>query len=526
LTSASPRKPDASEDRGLRAKRFSRPLLALLSGLLIFLSFPKFGHGAVAWVALVPLLVALPGVTARRAAALGFFSGWVAGVGLLYWTALVVVQFGGLPLVVAVPLMFVLSAAVALFPTLFAWLVARALRRFGLLGLLVAPLGWVGTETLRTYTFFNFPWCLLGYSQYQQPVVIQIAALTAVYGVSFVLVAVSTAIAYALLTPVRRGPVLLAASAIVGLTLAFGAWHLRQVIPESGRLRVGIVQASIRQEDKWRPGLYEDNVRRHMSLTVDAAAQGARLVVWPESAVPFDYDHDPQLAAVLQKLVRSHGIYLMFGNGDRDESTRPPRVWVGAKLLTPEGELTYRYHKRQLVPFGEYVPLKPLLTLGGRFGARLVQDVGEFTPGDEYVVGEVDGHRFATQICYEAIFPELSRGFAQRGADLLVSITNDGWYGTTSAPYQHMMMATFRAVEQGKYLVRSANTGISAIVDPRGRVLEHTELFEVRTLVRDVPLVPGLTPYARVGDVFAFSCLALSVLAAFVPRGRQGAGQG
>jgi apolipoprotein N-acyltransferase len=164
--------------------------------------------------------------------------------------------------------------------------------------------------------------------------------------------------------------------------------------------------------------------------------------------------------------------------------------------------------------------------LGGRFGARLVQDVGEFTPGDEYVVGEVDGHRFATQICYEAIFPELSRGFAQRGADLLVSITNDGWYGSTSAPHQHMMMAVLRAVEQGKYLVRSANTGISAIVDPRGRVLERTELFEVRALVRDVPLVPGLTPYARVGDVFAFSCLALSVLAAFVPRGRQGAGPG
>jgi apolipoprotein N-acyltransferase len=164
----------------------------------------------------------------------------------------------------------------------------------------------------------------------------------------------------------------------------------------------------------------------------------------------------------------------------------------------------------RLVPFGEYVPIESVLTLGGRYSARVVDAVGAFTPGTEYAVGDMDGRRLGVSICYEAIFPDLLREFTVRGADLLVNITNDGWYGRTSAPHQHFAMAVFRAVENGKYLVRAANTGITAVVDPRGRVLERTELFERRAIVREVPTVPGLTFYARHGDVFAWGCLGLS----------------
>jgi apolipoprotein N-acyltransferase len=181
-------------------------------------------------------------------------------------------------------------------------------------------------------------------------------------------------------------------------------------------------------------------------------------------------------------------------------------------MLTPDGELALRYHKIRLVPFGEYVPMQPLITLGGRVAAKLVQQVSDFTPGGDPVTALVDGHRIGAFICYEAIFPDLARLFVRDGADLLVNITNDAWYGRTSAPYQHLAMATFRAVENGKYLVRAANTGISAVIDPRGRVLESTAIFEPAVVVRDVPTVPGQTFYARFGDVFAWGCLVASLL--------------
>jgi apolipoprotein N-acyltransferase len=163
------------------------------------------------------------------------------------------------------------------------------------------------------------------------------------------------------------------------------------------------------------------------------------------------------------------------------------------------------------VPFGEYVPLQPLLTLGGRQAAKLVRQVADFTPGEGPRLGEADGYRMGPSICYEAIFPDFVRRFTAAGADLLVNMTNDGWYGRTSAPYQHLAMARFRAVENGRYLVRAANTGISAVVDTRGRLLARTGLFERTVLVHEVPMVTGTTFYARYGDVFAWACLGASV---------------
>jgi apolipoprotein N-acyltransferase len=300
---------------------------------------------------------------------------------------------------------------------------------------------------------------------------------------------------------------------LVGAVLADGALQLRKAPVEAGRLQVGLVQAAILQEDKWDPAEAEANFARHIALTREAAGKGARLVVWPESALPWIIDTHPDVAAELRDLTRALDIYLLFGNDDREGGPgRRGRIWVGAKLLTPEGDLPFRYHKMRLVPFGEYVPVESVLTLGGRFSARVVQAVGSFTPGTEYAVGSVDGHRLGVSICYEAIFPDLLREFTARGADLLVNVTNDAWYGYTSAPHQHFAMAVFRAVENGKYLVRAANTGITAVVDPRGRVLERTELFARAAVVREVPIVPGLTVYARHGDVFAWACLAAAAV--------------
>jgi apolipoprotein N-acyltransferase len=490
--------------------------LAALSGVLLALSFPKFGHWVMAWVALAPLLLAVHAARDGRSAfRRGYVMGAVSSVGIVYWTEAVVVQHGGLPMVVGLVVMTLLSLALALFPSLFAWMVWRWVRRFGSGALLLAPLAWVATEILRAHTLFRFSWCLLGYSQQPNVAFIQIARFGAVYAVSLVVAAASAVLAYLAVarTPQARAGASSGLAILVWAVGMYGSWVLGQPIRSSGRIKVGLVQASILQDEKWDPGRAWDNIDRHVKLAQKAAGQGARFIVWPESAVPFYYDHTPGLAAQLQQLAQAHRVHLLFGNDDRDllpDGRR--RYFVGAKMLDPAGELVLRYHKLRLVPFGEYVPMQPLLTLGGRYAAKLVDQVADFTPGAEHVVAPVEGHPVGATICYEAIFPDLVRGFAQGGAEMLVNITNDGWYGRSSAPYQHLAMASFRAVENGKYLVRAANTGISAVVDPHGRILERTELFVPTVLVRDVPFVPGTTFYARHGDVFAWTCFAMALI--------------
>ena len=496
--------------------RWRGEALAASSGVLLALSFPKFGHWALAWIALAPLLIAIAAAPDGRAAfRRGYLAGAISSAGLVYWTEAVVVQFGGLPLVVGLIVMTLLCLALALFPSLFAWMTWRWIQRFGGMALLLAPFAWVATEILRAHTLFRFSWCLLGYSQQPNVTFIQIARYGAVYAVSFVVACAGAVLAYLAVAKEPRAR----AGAACGLAVLlwavgmYGSWVLGQPIASSGRVRVGLVQASIRQDEKWDPARAWDNIDRHVALTQQAAERGARLVVWPESAVPYLFDSRPDVAAPLRQLAQAHRLHLLFGNDDRDKlADGRLRYFVGAKMLDPSGELVLRYHKIRLVPFGEYVPLQPLLTLGGRYAAKLVDQVADFTPGSEHVVGLVDGHPVGATICYEAIFPDMVRGFGANGAELLVNITNDAWYGRSSAPHQHLAMAAFRAVENGKYLVRAANTGISAVVDPHGRILERTPLFEPTIIVRDVPFVPGTTFYGRHGDVFAWTCFAIALV--------------
>jgi apolipoprotein N-acyltransferase len=503
---------------------WSGDALAALSGVLLALSFPKFGHWVFAWVALAPLLVSVASArTGRGAFRRGYVTGAVSSMGLVYWTEAVVVQFGGLPLVVGLVVMTLLCLALALFPSLFAWIVWRWLRAFGRPALLLAPLAWVATEILRAHTLFRFSWCLLGYSQHENVAFIQIARFGAVYLVSAVVAAASAVFAYLALErdPRARAAASASLAALLLVVGGYGASALAQPLRPSGRIKVGLVQAAILQGEKWDPALAWRNIDRHIALTEQAADKGARLVVWPESAVPYLFDRNAPVAARLRDLAQSRKIYLVFGNDDReDQAEGRYRMFVGAKMLDPAGGLVLRYHKIRLVPFGEYVPMQPLLTLGGRVAAKLVDQVADFTPGSEHVLAPVDGHPVGATICYEAIFPDVVRGFADGGAELLVNITNDAWYGRSSAPHQHLAMAAFRAVENGKYLVRAANTGISAVVDPRGRVIERTALFEPAVVVREVPFVPGTTFYARHGDVFAWTCFAAAALLTAATLGR------
>lgn len=458
-------------------------------------------------MALAPLLVALSGRGGRpprRPFLLGLLTGGVYFGGTLYWTPDVLRTFGGISLPLAVFAGGLLVAYLAIYPACFAALTARAAARSGASGLMAAPVIWVGMELLRRWVLGGFPWVQLGASQAGVVPIVQTASLAGVYGLSALLVAASAALAVAM---VGRGRVRWAAPAMVaataGLLAGWGAWRAGEgsLTTVGPAIRVALAQGNIPQHEKWDRDRAARILGTYLEQTREGASRGASLVIWPESSTPFLYEQDRAGGEAIRRTVREHGVSLLFGS-DQYEDGQPPRFYNAAFLLAPDGTTAAVYRKMHLVPFGEFVPLKRLLF----FVAPLVESVADFSPGREAAVMPVGASRLSTAICYEVVYPDLMAAFVARGSQLLTTITNDAWYGRTSAPHQHFWMATLRAVEQGRYLVRSANTGISGIVDPYGRVVARTRLFERTVLTGDVRFLDHRTVYARTGDAFAWAC--------------------
>ena len=483
------------------------------------MGFPRFGHPAFAWIALVPLLISLaPGWRSRaragsgplRATALGFVAGFIHFTGTIYWTSAVMSQFGDLPTPIAVLLMLLLSAYMALYPAIAALILHRLVSRFGVRALLLSPAVWVTTELGRSYLFTGFPWVLLGYSQATVLPVAQLASLFGVYGLSALVVLVNAGLA---LFVVGRGPdrwrPAVAAAALVAVVAFWGSARLRgsELVREGSPLKVALVQGNIPQEEKWDPAHAPAILQRYVEMTRQAAAGGARFIVWPESSLPFYFQEDPAGGDVVRRLAYETRAYILVGS-DQVERGDPAKYFNAAFLVTPDGTVGGIYRKMHLVPFGEYVPLKDVLF----FAAPLVEAVSDFSPGGELVMLPVGGRPVSTAICYEVVYPGLAREAVARGSQLLTTITNDAWYGRTSAPWQHWEQASLRAVEQGRYLARSANTGISGIVDPYGRVVGRSNLFEPAVVQGEVRLLEGRTVYGRIGDLLAY-VLALLTLA-------------
>jgi apolipoprotein N-acyltransferase len=488
--------------------------LALLSGVLLAVSFPEFGHPAFGWIALTPLVAALASGRARmapaRALALGFVSGLAYFAGTVYWTGQTIRTYGDLSLPAAAFATSLLVAYLAVFPALFALVVGWLGARLGARALILAPAVWVTSEVGRMYFWSGFPWLLLGYSQTTVLPVAQLASVVGVFGLSGLVAAVSTGLAYATINRSRRAWTVAAmpVAAVVLLAL-WGSARIRSAdLTGAGTpLTVALVQGNVPQDEKWNPARAEDILRRYLSLTQDAAASGARLVIWPESATPFYYEQDDAGGERIREVVRATGVRLLFGS-DQIEAGQPPRYYNAAFMLRPDGLTAAVYRKMQLVPFGEYVPLKSLLFFVG----PLVEGVSDFSPGGAMVDLPLDGVTISTAICYEIVYPGLVRQSVLQGSQLLTTITNDAWYGYSSAPYQHFLQASMRAIEQGRYLVRAANTGISGIVDPYGHVLERSALFETTVVTGEVRLLSGLTVYGRIGDLFAYLCVAITLV--------------
>jgi len=488
------------------------------------LSFPKFGHAAGAWIALAPLLV----VVARRAPrrpgsasgwprhpfALGLATGVVYFGGALYWLVDVMVTYGGLSRFVAFGVAGLLVAYLSLFPALFAWAMRTLTHALGPAALLLAPAVWVSTEMGRTYVWDGFPWALLGASQASLLPIAQSASVAGVYGVSLLVVCGSVAAAYAVVGRGRaRVAVPAALMAVIASTAVWGQARLEaSTLTRDGEpVTVGVVQGNFSQDVKWDPAMETAIVDRYLRLTAEAVAQGATFVVWPESSLPFYFKASPAKAEPIRQAARRLNVSLLVGGDEleaapADGDGAAVRLYNSAFLIRPDGAIADTYRKVHLVPFGEYVPLESLLF----FAAPLVQAVSGFSPGDRAVVFDVGGRRASTAICYEVIYPALMRRFVEEGSELLTTITNDAWFGRSSAAYQHFEQASLRAIEEGRYLVRAANTGVSGVVDPYGRVLDRTDLFQTAAFVREVRFLRSRTPYSRLGDVAGYLSLALT----------------
>ena len=497
---------------------------AAVSGLLLTAAFPKVGLDLLAWGALVPLLWAVDGARFGAAFRTGFVFGLAHFLSLVYWVVPTMQIYGHLPLVLAFPILFLFAAFLALFPALFALGISRTSKRSALLWLSV-PFLWTGQELLRARLFTGFPWELVGYSQFEQIPLIQIADIAGVYGVSF-LVALVNAALYALWQAADRSRSdakgrrrrAAAACALAAVLLA-GAWFYGALrigaadaaVPAAKSVRVALIQGNIAQEIKWDRAFQVQTTEKYARLSESAKRYDPDLVVWPETATPFYFPFHGPLSRIVFDAVQRTGADFLIGSPSFRVNSGKMVYFNSAYLVGSDGAVKDRYDKVHLVPFGEYVPFKRYLPFLG----KIVEHVGDFQAGPEGKTLSWRGYQLGVLICYESIFPELSRAQAAAGADLLVNITNDAWYGRSSAPFQHFSMAVFRAVENRRPLVRAANTGISGFIDTVGRVTDSSSLFSDAVMARPVRISTTAAPYTRLGDTFAIVCLAAGALLAF-----------
>lgn len=493
-----------------------RAALAVSSGLLMALAFPPWELGWLAGLALAPLVAALHGTTERAALGLGFLSGLAFYLAAIWWVIHTMTTFGGLPLPLSLLALLLLAAVLAAYPAAFAGLLQAGRIRLGLAPAWVPPAAailWTALEVGRTYLFSGFPWLLLGTSQYRQPTLRLLASLCGVYGISALLAWVGAAAGEGgRLVLAGRGKggrtrtaLLLGLPAAALLAAAVGYGQLLWRDPAQGpALRVGLLQGNIDQAVKWERGYQTATLAIYEELARQAAAGGAELIVWPETAIPFFLRHDGDLGPRVTTFVAATGVPMLVGSPDLGPDRR---FYNTAFLVGADGSLGGRYDKRHLVPFGEYVPLQPLLF----FLERLVVGIGDFGRGAEASLLGTGPARFGVMICYEVIFPAEVREFAARGAAFLVNITNDAWFGETGAPAQHLAMAAMRAVETGSYLVRAANTGITAVIAPSGEIRAATRIFTRTALVAPIRLRQETTPYVRHGDLLAWGAVLATI---------------
>lgn len=499
---------------------------SVISGLLLILSFPKFDFYPLAWIAISPLLIFLYGKDFRAAFKAGFVFGVVYFFGTTYWIYHSVHYYGSIALIPSLFLVLLLCAYLALYPAVFSSLYAGLIRKTNLSAMLIAPALWTSLEYVRAYAMTGFPWSSLGYSQYKFTALIQIADITGVYGISFLVIALNAALAdYFIIKkrsidrPLYSLIPTLSSYAILTLSvlfiLSYGVYKLYSQQSSGRIIKAAVIQGNIDQNKKWDTAFQSEVIENYRNLSSTASSYAPDIMIWPETSVPFYFGYDHALSENLVNFQRSLNTYLLFGavinrenpNNKRDDAT--DRIFTNSVvLLDKNGQTSYIYDKIHLVPFGEYVPLRNLLF----FVDKLVYGVGDYSRGNSYIKAVTPFGSFGTLICYEIVFPGLVRKFYRSGGDFIVTITNDAWFGQTSGPYQHFSISVFRAIENRKPVLRAANTGISGVIDTKGRIQTSTRLFEKTFFVENIITNNSLTLYTKYGDIFTYFCIVWSLI--------------
>ncbi|HEX5413988.1 MAG TPA: apolipoprotein N-acyltransferase [Terriglobia bacterium] len=483
------------------------------SGLLLFACFPLVNWSVLVWVACLPLLMAL---VAERRLLQGFWLGYVTGAvflsGSCYWFISVMQGYGNLNPAVAAGVLLLFVVVFSTFYGIFGLIETAVARRSTGAALLLSPFLWVALELARTYLVTGFPWNLLGYAVRPEGLE-QVASVTAVYGLSFLAVGTGALVAWTVLEPKRLEHSMILAVWVAALFV--GNWLLAPPPPTTEPNLALLVQPNIplgaAAMDAWVPWTNPAPLERLVSDSVEAAHGGGGtnevppLIVWPETSAPFLYGRDPVFRGAVQSLAKQARAYVISGTVTflGQGSSRPQN---SAVLLGPDGDLLLQYAKIHLVPFGEYVPW---WAFPGKVG-KITAEVGDFVPGKSVEVARTPEGAIGIFICYEAIFPRLVRQFAAKGAGVLVNISDDGWYGDSSAPFQHFEMARFRAIENGRFVLRGTNDGITAIIDPYGRVRKEIPRKQFGILTGHFRYLSKKTFYTGYGDVFAWLCVAAS----------------
>jgi apolipoprotein N-acyltransferase len=483
-------------------------VLAALGGALLFASLPKLEIALLAWVSFVPLLFAIRDKGPATGSLLGLTFGMVAYIGILYWTVFPISVYGGISVGLALIFMILLAFYNALFIAAFAAGVCWVRERWGISAFVSTPVALTTVEYLREFLFTGFPWGMVGHSQLPYLTLMQALDVTGVYGVTFVIGAVNAALFTILLRIIgakKTFPIVETAvsALLVSSLVAYGIYALgreSRLMNENPAISVALIQPTIRQDLKWDPTYQDETMTIYEEMTLSTKDLRPALVVWPETATPFFFQNNPIYRPRVEALAKTMDAYLFFGTPAFEDEGGTIRYYNRAYLLDQGGEIIGHYDKIHLVPFGEYIPLRTVLFFVEKLAYGVI---GDFSSGTATEPIPTQIGPIGSLICYEAIFPESARLFARKGAALLVNVTNDAWFGTTAAPYQHFAMTRLRAIETRLYLIRVANTGITSVVDPTGRPELTTGLFERKVAMGEVRPHPRMTFYTRFGDIFA-----------------------
>lgn len=470
--------------------------LPVLSGIMMVLCHSPISISPVAFISLIPLLVSFRNDNPSYNFKKGFISGIVSYLGLIYWVVIAMNRYGGLDIFTSIATMVLLVLYMAFYVAIFSYVITVLKQKYAFPVFLSAPFIWVFLEYIRGFFLTGFPWALIAYSQHNFLPFIQVVSITGVYFISFLIVAVNCIFYYVLIE--KRIPVLysIVTGVLIVISILYGVVQLKADGSREGAKKVAIVQGNITQDVKWDERFKAKTVEKYINMTMEYG-NGCDLIIWPETSLPFPFNTTKSFEHQLISLAMSIKADLVFGTVHEEKGDK---FYNSAYLINRHGELAGFYNKVHLVPFGEYTPLRDYIP----FLEKITAAGGNFSAGSTNKPIKSSIGNIGVLICYEGIFPHISVSTVRRGAQVIINLTNDAWYDRTSAPFQHFTFYVFRAIETDRFILRAANTGISAVIDNRGRIKKKTHIFEDAVLKDDFYLSDKKTFYVRYGDWFIY----------------------